>query len=105
MNLGQLLGIDRLRIMQIEDDLAAAQAAAVPRRRVYRQRDGLPKRVIELLKDSDRPLDSKEMASMLGCEFNALCQTFCRLLRAGHIRRQGPRRHYVYSVGRPAEAA
>ena len=114
MNLGQALGEQKLRIWQLEDELAATRvvvssvsSSSVPwpadeiaevAARRNGMRDGLPKQVVELLKSSDRPLSSKEIGAALDCDLTALYQRIPLLLRTGHITRQGRRRHYVYWV-------
>jgi hypothetical protein len=110
MNLGQLIGIDRLRIMQLEDELATRQvpvlqAPEVVARKDKRLRAGLPKQVVELLKASDRPLSSKEIGAALDCDLVALYQRIPFLVRARCITRQGRRRHYFYWTPRKGEAA
>ena len=113
MNLGQMLGEQKLRIMQLEDELAArstiftAGSSTTPwpvdgivevAARGNGMREGLPKQVVELLKASDRPLSSTEIGAALDCELKALYQRIPLLVRSGRIARQGRRRHYVYWV-------
>jgi hypothetical protein len=114
MNLGQLLGEQKLRIWQLEDELAGMRrvitsvvttAGTVSDRRPYSMRDGLPKRVVDLLKTSDRPLSSNEIGAALDCDLKALYQRIPLLVRTGSITRQGRRRHYIYWTPRRQEAA
>ena len=120
MNLGQMLGEKNLRIMQLEDELAARSvritagaSTSWPVNEIVEvaarhngMRAGLPKQVVELLRISDRPLSSKEIGAALDCELTALYQRIPLLVRTGRITRQGRRKHYVYSTPRrEAEAA
>ena len=119
MNLGQHLGELNLRIMQLEDELAARStiitvgSSTTPwpvdgivevAARSNGMREGLPKQVVELLKASDRPLSSTEIGTALGCDLIALYQRIPLLVRTGRITRQGRRKHYVYSTPGRAEA-
>jgi len=106
MNLGQALGEQKLRILQLEDELAARppieQRATSNEQRL---RAGLPKQVVELLQASDRPLSSVEIGAALDCDLTALYQRIPPLLRRGLITRQGRRKHYAYSApGRRASS-
>jgi biotin operon repressor len=105
MNVGQLLGIDRLRILQLEDERDQRVPPADVRPRDKRLRAGLPQRVVELLNASDRPLSTKEIGAALDCLLETLYQRIPKLLRVGLITRQGRRKHYVYWTPRKAEAA
>jgi hypothetical protein len=115
-----MLGEHKLRIMQLEDELAARDVIVTSgsstswpidesvKGGAHRNgmREGLPKQVVELLKAFDRPLSSKEIGAELGCELVALYQRIPLLVRSGRITRQGRRKHYVYSTPRrEAEAA
>ena len=112
MNTGQYMGILKLRVWQLEDELAgsgrvvtsiATTFVSAPGRRPRSMRDGLPKRVIDLLDASARPLSSSEIAAALDCDLMPLYQRLPWLLRDGRIKRQGRRRHYLYySPGRRA---
>jgi len=101
-NLGQLLGQQKLRIMQLEDELAETLASAMPRTESrVGMVGGMPKRVINLLAQAEEPLSSLEIAKRLGCDVHYLYQKIPELLRAGRVGRVGRRKHYLY-FARPA---
>jgi len=64
-NLGQLFGEDRLRIMQLEDELAEARGRAVSVKPLQVRTVGASRRILDLLETAKARMTQKDIESAL----------------------------------------